>query len=116
MRWTKWSSRSSLRKRHGWRTATLAAPNRTCIYKAYIVRKTALTAGDNAKDTPCSDTVGAAQAAIYVKDCIAVATGTHPPCNADNTCELIVSHNIFGCTGLGGGAPKFCAAYVKPGD
>jgi uncharacterized protein len=89
---------------------------RTCIYKAYTVRKTALTAGDNAKNTPCSDTVGAAQAAIYVKDCIAVSTETHPPCNADNTCELIVSHNIFRCTGLGGGAPKFCAAYVKPGD
>jgi uncharacterized protein len=85
-----------------------------CIYQAYIVRKRALTAGDDAKDTPCRDTVGAEQAAIYVKDCIAVASETHPPCNSDNSCELIVSHNIFRCAGLGDGAPKFCAAYTTP--
>lgn len=87
-----------------------------CVYRAYSVRKGALTAGDDAKDTPCRDTVGAEQAAIYVKDCIAVASETHPPCHADNSCELIVSHNILRCTDLGDGAPKFCAAYVKPGD
>lgn len=87
-----------------------------CVYQAYIVRKGALTASDDAKDTPCRDTVGAEQAAIYVKECIAVAAETHPPCNADNSCELIVSHNILRCANLGDGAPKFCAAYVKPGD
>jgi uncharacterized protein len=88
--------------------------DRGCIYKAYMVRKSALTAGDDAKDVPCRDVVGAAQAAIYVKECMAVATETHPPCNADNSCELIISHNIFRCSGLGDGAPKFCAAYTKP--
>jgi uncharacterized protein len=84
-----------------------------CIYRAYAVRKRALTAGDNAKDTPCRDTVGAEQAAIFVKECIAVATETHPPCNTDNSCELILSHNIFRCAGLGDRAPKFCAAYPQ---
>jgi uncharacterized protein YecT (DUF1311 family) len=88
--------------------------DRGCIYKAYMVRKGALIAGDDAKDTPCRDTVGAEQAAIYVKECIAVGSETHPPCNADNSCELIVSHNIFRCAGLGDGAPKFCDAYTKP--
>jgi uncharacterized protein len=92
------------------------ASDRTCIYKAYLVRKRALTAGDEAKDTPCRDTVGAEQAAIYVKECVAVASERHPPCNADNSCELIVSHNIFRCAGLGDGAPKFCAAYANPGN
>jgi len=87
-----------------------------CIFKAYAVRKRALTAADDAKDVPCRDTVGAAQAAIYVRDCIAVAAETHPPCNADNSCELIVSHNIFRCSGLGDGAPDFCAAYTKAGN
>jgi uncharacterized protein len=90
--------------------------DRTCIYKAYAVRKAALTAGDNAKDTPCRDTVGAEQAAIYVEECIATATETHPPCNTDNACEPIVSHNIFRCNGLGGQAPKFCAAYTRPAN
>jgi len=88
--------------------------DRGCILKAYEVRKASLAAGDNAKTMPCRDVVGAAQAAIYVKECVAVATETHPPCNAANDCELIVSHNIFRCTGLGDGAPKFCAAYTKP--
>jgi uncharacterized protein YecT (DUF1311 family) len=85
-----------------------------CIYKAYTTRKVALIAGDGAKDVPCRDTVGAEQAAVYVKDCIAVSSETHPPCNADNACELIVSHNVFRCAGLGDGAPKFCDAYTKP--
>jgi uncharacterized protein len=85
-----------------------------CIYKAYAVRKAALTAGDGDKDTPCRDTAGPEQAAIFVNQCIALATETHPPCNADNSCELILSHNIFRCAGLGDQAPKFCAAYAKP--
>jgi uncharacterized protein len=85
-----------------------------CIRKAYVVRKAALTGGDDAKDVPCRDTVGAEQAAVYVKDCIAVASETHPPCNADNSCELIVSHNFVRCFFLGDGAPKFCAAYLAP--
>jgi uncharacterized protein len=86
----------------------------TCIYRAYRIRKAALTSGDDAKAVSCRDMVGIEQAAVYVKDCIAVGSETHPPCNADNACELIVSHNIFRCAGLGDGAPKFCAAYTKP--
>jgi uncharacterized protein len=87
-----------------------------CIYKAYVTRRAALMVGNSGRDVPCRDVVGAAQAAIYVKDCVAVATETHPPCNADNSCELIISHNIFRCAGLGDGAPKFCVAYSKPGN
>jgi uncharacterized protein len=90
--------------------------DRACVYQAYRLRKAALTAGDDAKDIPCRETVGAEQAAIYVKDCVAVASATHPPCNGDNSCELIVSRNILGCTNLGNGAPKFCAAYTEAGN
>ncbi len=88
--------------------------DRTCIRKAYVSRTSALTAGDDAKDVPCSDVAGAEQAAAYVEQCKAVATETHPPCNAQNSCELIISHNIYRCTGLGDGAPKFCAGYALP--
>ena len=88
--------------------------DRDCIYKSYVARKSSLAAGEGTKDVPCRDVVGAAQAAIYVRECMAVATETHPPCNTANACELIVSHNIFRCTGLGDGAPKFCTAYTKP--
>jgi uncharacterized protein len=88
--------------------------DKACVRKAYVIRTTALTAGANTKDTPCSDTVGAKQAAVYVKQCIAVAPETHPPCNALNTCEMIISHNIYRCFEMGDGAPKFCAAYPPP--
>ena len=84
--------------------------HKACIRKAYAIRTTALTAGPNTKDTPCSDTVGARPASVYVKQCIAVAPETHPPCNALNTCEMIISHNIYRCFELGDGAPKFCAS------
>jgi len=89
--------------------------DKTCIRKAYLLRTGALTAPEHAKDVPCRVTAGAKQAAIFVKQCIAVATETHPPCNADNSCELILSHNIYRCAGMGDEAPKFCAAYPKPG-
>lgn len=92
--------------------------DRTCIRRAYVTRTRALTAGDNDKDGPCSDVVGAEQAAVYVAQCKAVATETHPPCNAQNSCELIISHNIYRCgalgAGAGNGAPKFCASYRIP--
>jgi uncharacterized protein len=88
--------------------------DKACIRNIYLIRTAALTAGPNTKDTPCSDTVGAKQAAIYVRQCLAVAPETHPPCNALNTCEMIISHNIYRCFEFGAGAPKFCAAYPPP--
>jgi uncharacterized protein len=87
---------------------------KACIAKAYQVRTGELTAGPNTPDVSCNDTVGAAAAALFVKQCKQVATATHPPCNAVNTCELIVSHNVNRCAFLGDQAPKFCAAYLKP--
>jgi uncharacterized protein len=89
--------------------------DKACIRKAYALRTGTLTAGPNTPSTPCRDTVGAAQAALYVKQCLQVATATHPPCNAANSCELIISHNIDRCGFLGGSeVPKFCATLPKP--
>jgi uncharacterized protein len=89
--------------------------DRTCIRNAYVTRTRSLTAGDSDRDVPCSDVVGAERAAVYVEQCKAVATETHPPCNAQNSCELIISHNIYRCgSGLGDGLPKFCASYKVP--
>jgi uncharacterized protein len=90
--------------------------DKACIRKAYTIRTGTLTRGPNTPYTPCRDIVGGKQAAIYVKQCLQVATATHPPCNAENSCELIISHNIDRCGFLGGGndVPKFCAALPKP--
>src|SRR5579871_4158089 len=88
--------------------------NKGCIAKAYKVRTGELTAGPNTPDVSCTETVGAAAAAVFVQQCKQVATATHPPCNAQNTCELIVSHNANRCGFLGEFTPKFCASYLKP--
>ena len=85
--------------------------DRACIRKVYLARTAALTAGDNVKDTPCSNIVGAKQAAIYVQQCMAVAPETHPPCNAENACSLVVDEIKRGCGMLGQDAPGFCAEY-----
>jgi uncharacterized protein len=88
--------------------------DKACINKAYVVRTGELTAGPNAPDVACTETIGAAAAAQLVDQCKQVATATHPPCNAANSCELIASHNANRCGFLGSQAPKFCTAYLKP--
>ncbi len=88
--------------------------DKACIGKAYRIRIGELTAGPNTPDVSCNETVGAAAAALFVQQCKQVATATHPPCNAANTCELIVSHNANRCGFLGERTPKFCAGYLKP--
>jgi uncharacterized protein len=87
--------------------------DKSCIRKTYQLRTGALTAAENSPDVPCRSTVGAKQAAVFVRQCVQVSTETHPPCNADNACELILSHNITRCAEFGPGAPKFCAAYPQ---
>ena len=64
-----------------------------------------------AAQTSCTASVGAAQAAIYVRQCVEVSPATHPPCNTSNACALIISEIRRGCALIGAGAPAFCAAY-----
>jgi hypothetical protein len=59
----------------------------------------------------CRDSVGAKKAALYVDQCKQVSPATHPPCNASNSCDLIISEIRRGCAFIGAGAPRFCAAY-----
>jgi hypothetical protein len=64
-----------------------------------------------AGELSCNDAVGAAQAATYVRQCAQVSPATHPPCNATNSCALIIAEIRRGCAFIGVGAPSFCAAY-----
>jgi DUF3011 family protein len=63
----------------------------------------------------CTQTAGAAQAQKLVEDCLAVSPGTHPPCNAQNSCQLIVDEIRRGCNLIGQGAPGFCSEYLRNG-
>ena len=66
-----------------------------------------------AQDTPCRTSAGAQRAAEYVRQCRDVSPATHPPCNADNACTLIIAEIRRGCALLGADAPKFCAGYSR---
>lgn len=86
--------------------------DKTCIRNAYLVRLKQLGGAPQAPaQMSCAASVGAQQAAIYVKQCTEVSTATHPPCNASNACALIISEIRRGCAMIGSRAPAFCAAY-----
>jgi len=53
------------------------------------------------RDLSCRQTVGAKKAAEYVRQCLMLSPATHPPCNASNPCELIVSEIRRSCQLVG---------------
>jgi hypothetical protein len=62
-------------------------------------------------ETSCLISVGAKRSATLVHECMQVSPATHPPCNAENACSLIVDEIRRGCGMLGQDAPGFCAEY-----
>ena len=62
-------------------------------------------------ETSCLISVGAKRSATLVNECMQVSPATHPPCNAENACSLIVDEIRRGCGMLGQDAPGFCAEY-----
>lgn len=59
----------------------------------------------------CSQEVGADDAQTYVDQCLEVSPATHPPCNAENPCQMIWDEISRGCAMLGNDAPAYCADY-----
>jgi hypothetical protein len=66
-------------------------------------------AGDDSAS--CLQSAGAVKANRLVNECLQVSPATHPPCNAQNSCSLIISEIRRGCDMLGQGAPGFCGDY-----
>jgi hypothetical protein len=60
----------------------------------------------------CLDEIGEERAARIVDQCLEVSPATHPPCNSQNPCALIVNEIRRSCA-LNGtrGAPPFCKEY-----
>jgi len=65
-----------------------------------------------AAQASCRDQVGAAKAELYVQHCRDVSRATQPPCNAANTCALILAEIRRGCAYLKGDAPAYCKQYT----
>jgi hypothetical protein len=62
----------------------------------------------------CIRSLGSERAKKLVDQCIQVSPATHPPCNSQNTCSLIIDEIRRSCAILGRDAPGFCAAYRSP--
>ncbi|HEY7209186.1 MAG TPA: hypothetical protein VH477_02860 [Bryobacteraceae bacterium] len=61
---------------------------------------------------PCSQAMGSENADRLVEQCRAVSPATHPPCNARNSCALIIDEIKRGCALLAGrNPPSFCSQY-----
>jgi hypothetical protein len=68
-------------------------------------------ASSKSTQTPlsCSAELGAQAASVLVQQCAQVSPATHPPCNAENSCEMIRSEIKRGCEYIGaGGQPSYC--------
>ncbi|MGA7708923.1 MAG: hypothetical protein WCD77_14115 [Acidobacteriaceae bacterium] len=59
----------------------------------------------------CLQSAGAVKSNRLVNECLQVSPATHPPCNSQNACSLIISEIRRGCSMLNQGAPGFCADY-----
>ncbi|MBA2677635.1 MAG: hypothetical protein H0U76_04460 [Ktedonobacteraceae bacterium] len=59
----------------------------------------------------CLQTAGEVKANQLVNECLQVSSGTHPPCNVQNSCAMIISEIKRSCTMLGDSSPGFCAEY-----
>ncbi len=60
----------------------------------------------------CLKEAGQKEAQTYVDQCLEVSPATHPPCNAENDCQMIIDEIVRGCDMLGSDAPGFCADYA----
>jgi hypothetical protein len=81
----------------------------TCVpRKPAVADATAAGAGT----ASCKATAGKKKAALYADQCIQVSPATHPPCNGENTCDLIIDEIKRGCAMIGKDAPAFCAGYA----
>jgi hypothetical protein len=59
----------------------------------------------------CRTTIGEDRAREMVEQCRHVSPGTHPPCNADNSCRALTEEIRRSCLLLGPDAPQFCNEY-----
>ena len=68
-------------------------------------------AADPGEGPTCTVAVGAERAKRLVEQCLQVFPATHPPCNAQNSCQLVISEIKRSCALLGQTAPTFCSEY-----
>jgi Protein of unknown function (DUF3011) len=63
------------------------------------------------REKGCAESAGKQKAKEMVDECLQVSPATHPPCNAQNSCQLIEDEIRRSCKLIGVDAPAFCANY-----
>ncbi len=84
------------------------------VEDAFGIKNTPGSAGSlssAASGVSCRQAVGEERAQRLVEECTHVSTATHPPCNAENSCTLIIDEIKRGCGLLGRDAPQYCMEY-----
>jgi len=69
------------------------------------------TASGDQNTIPCIQAVGTERAKKLVDECLQVSPATHPPCNSQNSCQLIIGEIKRSCSLLQKNQPSFCAEY-----
>ena len=83
--------------------------------KSFVIGVVMLTSGAAmGADSSCRATAGAQKSAELVQQCKAISEATHPPCNADNPCSMMVEEIARWCRIRREShiaAPAFCGQY-----
>lgn len=67
-------------------------------------------AADMAKGS-CVQAMGEVKAKEIANRCLDMSSSSHPPCNVQNSCSLMVEEIKQGCAQSGADAPKYCKEY-----
>jgi hypothetical protein len=81
------------------------------VPEPYLAPQPGTTSGAPSTTGTCLNAVGVERSRQLVNECLQVSSSTHPPCNAQNACSLIVDEIRRGCAQIGQGAPGFCGEY-----
>jgi hypothetical protein len=71
------------------------------VVTALLCLPTQATDAEGGKPS-CRETAGERQSARYVHECHVVSEATHPPCNAQLPCGLLISGIRHGCMNIHG--------------
>lgn len=81
------------------------------VSKAFGITAPNTADAGQSDSVPCLQAAGAERAKKLVDECMLVSPATHPPCNGQNSCSLIIDEIKRGCGLLQQNIPTFCAEY-----
>jgi len=65
----------------------------------------------NMDQGPCSQAIGLQKAKEIVERCLDMSSSSHPPCNIENSCSMMIGEIQQGCAASGADAPEYCSNY-----